>query len=381
MDRGKAIKSFHWLPLSLGLAAALIIGLLIFRSGRPEQTRESPPPPAAPKLSMVDIIAKPDWNELEKFQDTISRETFLHRLSTIYTRSDHWRKWIEISKTHAKIGNFTLRFSTIDQEAPGAIWNWNRGRSLNGLKIAIDPGHIGGKYAEIEERKLKYGESRTIEEGTITLATAKLLKTKLEGYGAEVSLVRNTLEPVTNFRADQFHNPKIFYRTAEIHARAKLINETLQPDLVLCLHYNASGSPIPVPGQHFHILLNGTYHESELAHEEELFAMLQRLLANVIEEEVPMATAIAEAFVEATGLPAYQYRPNHPYSQNIDGSPYLWARNLLANRLYQCPVIFLEPYVMNSTEFVARHDADPEAIYEEYASAVAEGLVRYYSAK
>ena len=32
----------------------------------------------------------------------------------------------------------------------------------------------------------------------------------------------------------------LFYRVSEIHARAKLINEKIRPDLVVCLHLNAS---------------------------------------------------------------------------------------------------------------------------------------------
>ena len=28
--------------------------------------------------------------------------------------------------------------------------------------------------------------------------------------------------------------------------------------------------------------------------------------------------------------------------------PGVWARNLLANRIYGCPVVFLEPYIANS---------------------------------
>ncbi len=89
-----------------------------------------------------------------------------------------------------------------------------------------------------------------------------------------------------------------------------------------------------------------------------------------------------------TDLPPHEYRPDHPYSTKLGNA--VWARNLLANRLYQCPVIFMEPYTMNSTEFIARHKAgDYEglrmidgkmrlSVYREYAQAVADGLVAYY---
>jgi hypothetical protein len=58
----------------------------------------------------------------------------------------------------------------------------------------------------------------------------------------------------------------------------------------------------------------------------------------------------------------------------------------LANRLYQCPVVYIEPYVMNSREVWDRVQAGDydsrklidgkvrESIYREYATAVANGV-------
>ncbi len=75
---------------------------------------------------------------------------------------------------------------------------------------------------------------------------------------------------------------------------------------------------------------------------------------------------------------------------NINENPYLWARNLLANRLYQCPVIFLEPYVMNNKEVHDRvqlgdyqgtkpiNGVEKKSIYREYADAVTLALNEYY---
>jgi len=76
----------------------------------------------------------------------------------------------------------------------------------------------------------------------------------------------------------------------------------------------------------------------------------------------------------------------------VNGNPYVWARNLLANRLYRCPVVFLEPYVMNNREVwerVQAGDYDGErvvadtlrpSIFREYAETVAEGVAQYYRA-
>ncbi|MEN8694404.1 MAG: N-acetylmuramoyl-L-alanine amidase [Akkermansiaceae bacterium] len=367
--------------------------------------RQQPIPPALANLGL-----RPDWEDLSCFQKTITRETFLNRLTQIYTKNGGFEKWITVGNDHALIkhsgGEFKLQFSSSAQTPPGAIWNWKskvilphkKEAPLLGYHIALDPGHIGGSFAAIEERHLKYGNHPAIEEGTMTLLTAQHLKPLLEAQGARVTLIRETNEPITPTRPSDYRTgrsqrvaEKLFYRTAEIRARAELINHTIQPDFVICLHYNATGSPVPTPGQDFHILLNGAYHESELKHEDERFQMLQRLLSGTICEEIPLATAIAQSFAKSTELPAYEYRPDHPYSVRID--QYLFARNLLANRLYLCPVIFLEPYTMNSTEFIERHKAgDYEgfkmvdgkmrlSVYREYAQAVADGITSYYSSE
>ena len=65
-----------------------------------------------------------------------------------------------------------------------------------------------------------------------------------------------------------------------------------------------------------------------------------------------LADKIALAFAEQTKLPAFIYKgPNALKVGEVEG---VWARNLLANRIYQCPVVFLEPYVANSKEVYQR---------------------------
>ncbi|MGC6567861.1 MAG: N-acetylmuramoyl-L-alanine amidase [Akkermansiaceae bacterium] len=384
MSLGKETTPFRGL---LVLPALILILAVIFW---PEKIAPPPTPPKPPViLELADLIERPEWAGLDRFQNTISRETFLHRLTTIYTKSEVWKEWITIKNDHALIGDYKLQFAPSDQPPPGALWDWKAspdpkpGQPLHGLHIALDPGHIGGDYSQLEERHHEYPELHPdmppIKEGSMTLATARLLKPLLESKGARVTLVRDKLEPTTPYSLRNFREARLFYRTSEIRARAKLLNEKIRPDLVICLHYNATSSKIPLPGQDFHIILNGTYSASELANEDERFAMLQRLLSGVIDEEIPLAAHIASVFSKKTGLPPYTYNRFSKTSQNVALNPFLWARNLLANRLYMCPVIFMEPYSMNSTEFIDRFQKNKQAIFEEYAGAVAEGIISYYA--
>ncbi len=390
MKKESASKTLKWLAVIIPLT--LIVALLLHTPTPHPQKKIDPPKasPPPPALNLANLGFLPDWSQLDRYQETISHATFLHRLETIYTKGDSWKKWITIDpdQKHATIGDLVLRFAQIDQPAPGAIFDWqsltslskSRTLPLEGLHIAIDPGHIGGDFAEIEEREYIWNQT-VIREGTMTLRTAQLLAPLLRHMGAQITLVRDKLEPVTHKRATDFRNPSLFYRTAEIRARAHLINYTIQPDLVICLHFNGSASVLPEFSQHFHVLLNGTYTEGELSHEDERFQMLQRLLAGTITEEIPLARQVAAACNDSLKLPAFSYSSKSRTSQNVDNHPNLWARNLLANRLYQCPVIFMEPYVMNSFRFITRFNENPEQIYLEYAHAVADGLTRYYSQK
>ena len=263
----------------------------------------------------------------------------------------------------------------------------------------------------MEERWFVVGDGTPVCEGDMTLHVANLLKPQLEALGATVSLVRDKTEPVTPIRPEalltlakdsatgspQKLAERLFYRTAEIHARAKLVNETLQPDLVLCLHFNAEAwgdpnQPTLIDRTHLHLLVNGAYSDDEVPLADQRFALLQKLLQRTNSEEILIGSRIAAIFAETAGLPPYQYPPDSLTARSIPNEPYLWARNLLANRLYDCPVIFMEPYVMNSTIDFARIQAgDYEglreiggkmqpSIFREYADAVAAGLANRYRA-
>lgn len=375
----------------------------------------------SPALSM--LAAPPDWSALETYQNTITREEFERLLTTIFTTGDAWRSCIQIDATEARIQTgsapageiFHLRFAQAESATPR---HWRSAKELPptapdkplaGLNIAIDPGHIGGNWAKMEERWFVVGAGTPVQEGDMTLHVAKLLKPRLEALGATVSLVRETLEPVTAIRPDELVSlatdsaigspqklaERLFYRTAEIRARADLVNHTLKPDLVLCLHFNAEAwgdpnAPTLIDRTHLHLLLNGAYTDEEILLADQRFAMLQKLLQRTHQEEALVGATVADTFAEISGLPPYAYPPE---SKNVRplGHSYLWVRNLLANRLYDCPVIFMEPYVMNSTIDHARIQAGDydglreisgklqPSIFREYADALTEGLRRHYT--
>src|SRR6202030_3928256 len=108
---------------------------------------------------------------------------------------------------------FTLRFA-VDaptKEYVPRLWrpanslgHATETKPLGGLRVALGPGHLGGKWAQMEERWFKIGDSHPVQEGDLTLQVARILARKLRGLGATVSFVRSQLQPVTPLRPDDF---------------------------------------------------------------------------------------------------------------------------------------------------------------------------------
>jgi hypothetical protein len=297
------------------------------------------------------------------------------------------------------------------------------------LQVALDPGHLGGQWGPMEGRSFSVDGRPPVQEGDLALRVAQLLKPRLEALGAQVTLVRDHPGPVTTETPESLRpaaeaewlagaaakygtipppgDPRRendikklaetnFYRVSEIQARARRVNDEIKPDIVLCLHLDAVDwadpqKPALVTQQHFHIMVNGAYAPAEVANDEQRLAMLERIASGAGTEELAAALAMAEAAVPIFGLPPSGY--SLPTGVALGGNGYVWGRNLLANRLYRCPVVFFEPYVMNSVEGYERIQAGEYAgtrvfggrerknIFDEYGDAVVAGMIKYYSGR
>lgn len=423
-----------------------LAGLLCCAADAPGQEAVSPPPaPEAARFAKVSPLGKvPDWSALKVYAGVLTREEFEKFWREIYSPETGLPPPFQITPDALRVPTgdpvsptFELPFRKAEAAAPPAPpVSWRRAVDLPPLRgrpplsdvhIALDPGHIGGQWAQMEERLLSFRPGEGIKEGDLSLLTAQVLSERLRALGAVVTLVRDKLEPVTELRpADfepaaratlrehgiltpaasyeglrgdakiitlQWQTEKLFYRVSEIHARADKVNGKIKPDVVLCLHLNAeawgpSDAPQFSPQNHLHVLVNGCYSPVELEQQDVRFEMLSRLLSRVHEEEIPVATAVAESMARSTGLPAYVYTTSN--ARKAGANPYVYARNLLANRLYQCPVVYLEPFVMNHEEtyrrLVVGHFVGRTLIagrlqssaVEEYVRGVVQGLVSYY---
>jgi hypothetical protein len=408
---------------------------------------------AAPEFHLSPSGEAPDWSRLDAYQRMISREAFVRAWTDVYYGGESvaaMSPLVEIQEDRVRIARrfkrpddaYELFFAdTSTPAAPARFWRGvadlppapDPERPLQGMRIVVDPGHLGGNWARMEHRWFQMPPEaltlpapdagspdpppRPVMEGEIVLRVAELLETSLTRLGARVALVRRLTEPVTskrpadfvaaarregNFPADT--DPatdralasaaeRMFYLGEEIRARARRINREFRPDLVLCLHVNAEpwGDPARpqfVAANHFHLLVNGCYGDGEIAFDDQRCELLLRLLQGTHDEEAPLAVAVAETMAARIGLPPYVYPGRN--ARRFPSSDYVWNRNLLATRVYEAPVLFFEPYVMNhrlihdrvqAGEYEGLREFEGRSypnLYQEYADAVATALAEHY---
>ena len=172
-------------------------------------------PPASDAADNLGILgAHPRWSVLEKYQETITHDEFTRLIQSAYCTHGFAPDLIAISDKNARILTnreaqkfFTLRFAEDEASCQPVPRLWRPAMSLapakpdkplSGFRIALDPGHLGGKWAKMEERWFQVGDSQPLQEGDLTLRVARLLAPRLRKLGAKVSFVRNSPGPVTH---------------------------------------------------------------------------------------------------------------------------------------------------------------------------------------
>lgn len=367
-----------------------------------------------------------DWSALERYQQTISRPEFENVLARIYCPSGALTNYLAYGTNSVTVFStpektnavFTLHFSTgVSSNAHTTLPTFKR--------IALDPGHIGGEWARMEERFFQRGKDRPVQEAVLNLTAARLLKTRLEAAGIQVFLTKDNFEPVTDKRPEDFRAQvereiaavaqfdtfpplereaaradairkraeQLFYRSSEIAARANLLNEKIKPDLTICMHFNAvewDENQSLVDDDRLVMFVHGNYLAGELKDDDQKLRLFSKLLENSRGDELVAAESIATAMAKATKLPAVQYGPNSG-AIRVGDNPYVFARNLAASRLVNGPVVFLEPYYMNNRlvyqriqlgDYEGTRDVGGvpmKSIFREYADGVADGLSKLFA--
>ncbi len=382
---------------------------------------------------------------LDPWQQTVTREQFQKLLDEVYCPSGALTNYLEFTNSAVRVFStadhqgaplYELKFAGTGtvQHAMVAFKNLDEVHQLHnptnaplrGIRIVLDPGHIGGEWARMEERFFQLNKhDRPVQEAVLTLMVARLLKPQLEAAGATVLLTKNDFQPVTDKRPEDFHTEaqqtvmqsrefdgwpeldreagipdairkrqeQLFYRSAEIAARAKLVNEKLKPDITVCIHVNAvdwNDHYELVDDDRLVVFVHGNYLPNEVADDDQKLRLFQKLLEGSHTVELAAAESVAQTLAEATKLPAVDYGKGSG-AIRCGTNSFVYARNLAANRLVDGPVIFLEPYYQNNRLVYQRiqlgdYEGTREiegrsypSLFREYADAVAKGLINFYS--
>jgi len=208
-----------------------------------------------------------------------------------------------------------LRSSGLHERFRRAARSNPASRPLQGLRIALDPGHMGGDlWDERTGKQVKGKNGAKLSEGILNLQTALLLQREFTRMGAEVALTHDTIGPVSAvpferlpipvFAREELRNEglstwfenllatgpagpalfKAFEQSSQVKAlfaessrwkyyvlREDLaarwkVMEAFDPDISLIIHYDASGgsvSPVRKTGTKVYVV--GSFDPNEFA--------------------------------------------------------------------------------------------------------------------
>ncbi len=395
-------------------------------------------------LISAPLLPAQDWSTFEKYHGSITRREFTRLIDHIYNPSRAVYAYLNVTDDYAEFFDdaekttldFTLRFAPSDEAVRPAKQTFRTiselrdfqnppDQPLRGVRIALDPGHIGGKWADMEERSVVWGNNPVIREGDKNLQVARMIRTRLEAAGAKVYTTHETAEPVTPLRPKDFYEEAkqavyaekgvtdetaaarrayfrrlinwraelYFYRTAEISQRAENLRQHFLPDLNICNHFNAtelSGSGQMVKDNRYAFFINGCYGPDEVTNPMTRYFLFSKLLEQPLPIELAVGDAVTHDMLKVANLPPVKYG-REKYECRVNDNPYLYARNLAASRQYPGPCLYMEPFYMNNNwtaERLAAGDYEGfrdlacgryRSLLREYADAVADAIIGTYS--
>ena len=335
------------------------------------------------------------WEEMEDFKITLPRLTYTEGLE-FYKHKGNTQLEVGYSDSLAPpLPKILSQFS--DSITP-----------LKGIKIALDPGHLGGdmEAAELEKKymKLKKGEipgydkEVAFNEGNHALSTALLLKKRLAAAGAQIILTRDQYgkgamgitfqqwlsedfpaaferyvkEKKISSKDQEWWKTeatesdifRIIYKREDFKVRAKTIND-FQPHLTLILHYNIEesneaekdGYLKPVPHNYSMAFVPGSFMKGELDSIDWRYDFVRLLMGNEIESSIEASRHVVNAYEVLLNVPAIQEEKGLKYLEKASLKtevPGVYARNLSMTRMIKGPLVFGEALLQDNYEEAIR---------------------------
>lgn len=308
-------------------------------------------------------------------------------------------------------------------------------KKLTGFKIALDAGHTAGDFEMglVEKKCLKFKcdsvhglkDSIAIAEGTLTFATAKLLKDKLETEGAEVIMTRPvngitafgvtfedwmktnyktavdslykagklTLKQKQFYLSSKANNRDKFgtiFKDSELEKRAEIINK-YKPDFTIIIHYNVdetnTGWRKPADKNFNMTFVAGAFMRNDLSTPKKRFEFLRLLISDDLEKSIALSSAMVKSFeknlnVKTASIKDAKYLISGCLPTDENG---VYCRNLQLTRYILGPLVYGETlYQDNFSECVMLNkecDKTKNERVQQVAEAYFQGVLNYVKGK
>ena len=100
-----------------------------------------------------------DFHDFEAYQNRYTREQVERKIKTYLEKDSAIQTDYELTSDTLILEDYILHL----RKEPLAAAS-RKSRSLRGAKIAIDPGHFGGRYAELKQRSEEKGKEQSFHE-------------------------------------------------------------------------------------------------------------------------------------------------------------------------------------------------------------------------
>lgn len=358
-----------------------------------------------------------DFRDFDCYQDKRTYEEVEKKIKNCLEKNPEIRGFYRLTPQALYIGDLDRQeidcVLYLKRSGPDIFHERPMRKKLKGARIAIDPGHFGGAFAELEERFIKIPASKTknnreiyFAEGDLAYLTAIELQSLLEAEGAIVFISRAGIgrgvieedffswkEKHLDLQAESASKLfRAYYNAEDLRKRAEKIND-FSPDIAIIIHYNADAAD---PENAFFTQSNyslafipGAFGSGELKRKEDRYEFLRLLLTDTVEDSLELSGYIVQEFVRHLDVPLIAQNDTAPYIEKacLFQAPGVYCRNLTLTRLIHGPVCYGETLIQNHEEEAYRLASCDVSIMEtpcssrikQVARAYFEGIKQYFN--
>lgn len=373
-------------------------------------------------LGYLDILSAVDFREFDGYQGKLTYEEVERKMEKFLQKNPGVSGFYQLTPYALYVGDFDQQqidyVLYLGKNNSDACLGSYLHKGLKGARIAIDPGHFGGAFAELEERfikippsKSKNGQEIYFAEGDLTYLTAVELKRLLEAEKAVVFITREGVgkgaikEEFSVWRKKHPHLQteslsklfRMYYNIEDLRTRAQKIND-FSPDITLIIHYNMHLDDTGQEGNELLTLSNynlafipGAFAHGELKSKEDRYEFLRLLLGDTAEKSLELSQCIVEEFVRYLNVPLISQRDKVSYIEKacLFQAPGVYSRNLALTRLIHSPLCYGETLIQNNQDeayklaFFDGCELESPCSHriQQVAQAYFEGIKKYFHAQ